>query len=81
MAKLTDPAQKKALNARLARIEGQLRGLQRSLTAEADCELIAQQLSATRKALDKAFFVMIACAIEQGQIPATRIATLLSKYA
>ena len=29
-----------------------------------DCEPIAQQLSASRKALDKAFFELLACAIE-----------------
>jgi CsoR family transcriptional regulator, copper-sensing transcriptional repressor len=81
MSKLNDPIKKKALKARLARVEGQLRGLQKSLDGEANCELIAQQLSASRKALDKAFFVMVACVIEQGEVPAHHVGEMLSKYA
>jgi CsoR family transcriptional regulator, copper-sensing transcriptional repressor len=81
MSKLQDPAKKKALKARLARVEGQLRGLQKALDGEADCELIAQQLSASRKALDKAFFVMVACVIEQGEVPPDHVAEMLSRYA
>ncbi len=81
MSKLNDPVKKKALKSRLARVEGQLRALQKSLEGEADCELLSQQLSASRKALDKAFFVMVACVIEQGEIPPTQIAAMLSKYA
>jgi CsoR family transcriptional regulator, copper-sensing transcriptional repressor len=81
MSNLRDPVKKKALKSRLARVEGQLRALQKSLDAEVDCELIAQQLSASRKALDKAFFVMVACVIEQSEIPAPQIAEMLSKYA
>jgi CsoR family transcriptional regulator, copper-sensing transcriptional repressor len=81
MSKLNDPVKKKALRSRLARVEGQLRALQKSLEGEADCELISQQLSASRKALDKAFFVMVGCVIEQGEVPATHIAEMLSKYA
>ena len=49
---------------RLKRVEGQLRGIQRMIEAGEDCEPIAQQLSASRKALDKAFFELLACAIE-----------------
>jgi DNA-binding FrmR family transcriptional regulator len=49
---------------RLKRIEGQLRGIQRMIEGGEDCEPIAQQLSASRKALDKAFFELLACAIE-----------------
>lgn len=55
---------KKALNARLARIEGQIRGVQRLIDEDSNCELIAQQLSAARKALDKAFYEMVSCALE-----------------
>jgi DNA-binding FrmR family transcriptional regulator len=52
---------------RLKRIEGQLRGVQKMIEGGEDCELIAQQLSAGRKALDKAFFELLACAIEHPQ--------------
>jgi DNA-binding FrmR family transcriptional regulator len=49
---------------RLRRVEGQLRGVQRMIEDGNDCEPIAQQLAAARKALDKAFFELMACAIE-----------------
>jgi CsoR family transcriptional regulator, copper-sensing transcriptional repressor len=66
---------------RLARVEGQLRGLQRQIEEEEDCQKIAQQLSAARKALDKAFFTMVACVIEQGDLPADHVADMLTKFA
>ena len=49
---------------RLKRVEGQLRGIQRMINEGEDCEPVAQQLAASRKALDKAFFELLACAIE-----------------
>jgi CsoR family transcriptional regulator, copper-sensing transcriptional repressor len=81
MSKLADPEKKRALRARLARVEGQLRGLQNMLDDTADCEKIAQQLCASRKALDKAFFSMVACMIEQGDLPAEHVADMLAKFA
>jgi CsoR family transcriptional regulator, copper-sensing transcriptional repressor len=53
------------LKARLARIEGQIRAVQRLIDEEAECEVVAQQLAAARKALNKAFFDMMSCAIER----------------
>ena len=50
---------------RLKRVEGQLRGIQRMITEDDACESIAQQMAAARKALDRVFFSMMACAIEQ----------------
>jgi DNA-binding FrmR family transcriptional regulator len=81
MTKLIDPLKKKALRARLARVEGQLRGVQRQIDEEQDCEKIAQQLSAARKALDKAFFSMVGCMIEQGDLPPDHVAKMLAKFA
>jgi DNA-binding FrmR family transcriptional regulator len=81
MSQLTDPVKKKVLLARLARVEGQLRGVQRLIEAESDCEKVAQQLSAARKALDKSFFTMVGCMIEQGHLPAEQVADMLAKYA
>jgi DNA-binding FrmR family transcriptional regulator len=49
---------------RLKRVEGQLRAVQRMIAEGLDCDPIAQQLAAARKALDKAFFELMACAIE-----------------
>jgi CsoR family transcriptional regulator, copper-sensing transcriptional repressor len=81
MPKLTDATKKKALRTRLARVEGQLRGIQRLIELDADCEEVAQQLSAARKALDKAFFNMVGCVIEQRNLPASKVASLLAKFA
>ena len=39
-------AQKRALLARLARIEGQIRGIRRMIESDAGCEEVAQQLAA-----------------------------------
>ncbi|HEY8555450.1 MAG TPA: metal-sensing transcriptional repressor [Burkholderiales bacterium] len=85
-------ADKTALTLRLRRIEGQLRGVQRMISEDADCERIAQQLAAARKSLDRTFYEMIACMLENeldaelGRKPQvrTRIAEmtkLLAKFA
>ena len=55
---------KKALILRLKRIEGQIRGVQRLIDEDAPCESVAQQLSAARRALDKAFHSLVGCLIE-----------------
>ena len=55
---------KKALILRIKRIEGQLRGLQRLIDADAPCESVAQQISAAKRALDKAFHSLVGCLIE-----------------
>jgi CsoR family transcriptional regulator, copper-sensing transcriptional repressor len=81
MSSLSDPKQKQNVLARLARVEGQLRGIQKMLHEEQDCEKIAQQLSASRKALDKTFFTMVACVMEHGQVPPAQMAAMLAKYA
>lgn len=81
MTTIANPTNKKALCARLARVEGQLRGVQKLIEGDADCEKIAQQLSAARKALDKSFFSMVGCMIEQGELPSDQVADLLAKFA
>jgi DNA-binding FrmR family transcriptional regulator len=81
MSQMKDSEKKKALRARLARIEGQLRGLQRLIEEDADCEKIAQQMAAARKALDKSFFAMVGCMIEQGDPSAEQVADMLTKFA
>lgn len=78
---------KKALVTRLKRIEGQLRGLQRLIDEDAPCESVAQQLSAARRALDKAFHSLVGCLIEsrlgaKGSAPAEikQALEILSRY-
>ena len=59
--------QKKDLLNRLARVEGQLRGVQKliALAAEpSDVDAVAQQMAAARKALDRSFVQLLAGAIQ-----------------
>lgn len=84
-----DPKAKQAMLGRLARIEGQVRAVQRMIESDQECEDIAQQLSAARKALDRAFYEMVACMIRAGAsepAPARaangeHVAALLARYA
>ena len=61
--KMQDPEAKKAMDTRLARIEGQVRAVRRMIGEDEPCEAIAQQLSAARRALDRAFYEMVSCMI------------------
>jgi len=54
--------QKDVVN-RLRRIEGQVRGLVEMIQSGRSCEEVALQMSATRKAMDKAFYRMMACSV------------------
>jgi len=91
MTVIRDEYHKRELIVRLRRAEGQLRAIQTMIATGADCEQITQQLSAARRALDKAFFKVLACAIQatpeksapgkshtDGRIE--RAATLLAKF-
>lgn len=80
MSKLQDAAKKKALRDRLSRIEGQLRGVQKLIDSDADCEKVAQQMAAARKALDKAFFSMVGTMIEECQQPVDQVTKMLVKF-
>ncbi|PKM28920.1 MAG: transcriptional regulator [Gammaproteobacteria bacterium HGW-Gammaproteobacteria-11] len=73
---------------RLARVEGQIRGIQSMIRRGEPCEAIAQQFSASRSALDKAYRLMLTCLIEEtlqepGQTPADaaeRVRKIFIKY-
>jgi len=87
--RMHDPEAKQAMLARLARAEGQVRAIQRMIERDEECEAIAQQLSAARKALDRAFYEMVACMIRH-ESPARgaaraagagQVAELLARYA
>jgi DNA-binding FrmR family transcriptional regulator len=86
--------QKKDLLNRLARIEGQLRGVQKLIAlAEnpADCDAVAQQMAAARKALDRSFVQLLsatllthsgnAADIDEARASAAHLAALLDKFA
>jgi DNA-binding FrmR family transcriptional regulator len=53
------------LLARLKRIEGQVRGLQRMLEEGRDCAEVAQQVAATRAALNRVAMDLVAAGLEQ----------------
>lgn len=82
------PQDKKAMDARLARIEGQVRAVRRMIEADQTCEDIAQQLAAARKALDRAFYEMVSCMIRSEsptelrarRAQAGRVAELLARF-
>jgi DNA-binding FrmR family transcriptional regulator len=83
MAAIQDAKHKNELVMRLKRIEGQLRGIQGMIAAGEDCEQVVQQISASRRALDKAFFNVLACAIQQegaGDKRVKQAAELLAKF-
>lgn len=64
----TQEPEHKALLHRLARIEGQLRGIQKLVShaqAPEDYHTVAQQFQAARKAMDRAFMSMISLALSQ----------------
>ncbi len=56
-------AHRRRIVTRLARIEGQIRGIQSMIVDNRPCEQVALQLTAARRALDKAFYEMIACSL------------------
>jgi len=86
--------QKKDLLHRLARVEGQLRGVQRLIAMAdkpADCDAVAQQMAAARKALDRSFVQLLtnsmltqsanAADLAEAQSSASRLAAMLDKFA
>ena len=92
LPKMHDPQAKKAMDVRLARIEGQVRAVRRMIAEDEACESIAQQLSAARRALDRAFYEMVSCMIrdepggdrearKERKDRAGRVADLLARFA
>ncbi len=86
-------AQKTELLNRLARIEGQLREVQKLLAAateSSDCEAVAQQMAIARKGLDSAFVTLLTSAItthtstatsmEEASIRAKTLAEMFGKF-
>jgi DNA-binding FrmR family transcriptional regulator len=88
------PQQKKDLLNRLARVEGQLRGVQKLIALAdqpSDCDAVAQQMAAARKALDRSFVQLLtglvqtqteqATDLDEARATAARLAALLDKFA
>jgi DNA-binding FrmR family transcriptional regulator len=82
---------KRGVVLRLKRAEGQIRGVLRMIENEDPCDAIAQQLAAVRNALDRAFFEMMACTLQneitgapdsdERQDRVSEVLRILSKYA
>lgn len=66
---------------RLRRVEGQIRGVLAMMEQGQPCDAIAQQLSAARKALDRAFYEMMACSLEMDVQEAPNNAVLCERIA
>jgi CsoR family transcriptional regulator, copper-sensing transcriptional repressor len=75
------PDQLQALLSRLRRAEGQVRAVARLIEEGQSCDAVAQQLTAARKALDRAFYALVGCAVEHGQVQPNGVSDLLAKYA
>jgi len=60
---LQRPEHRKDVVNRLRRIEGQVRGVVEMIQDQRSCEEIALQMSAVRKAMDRAFYRMMACTL------------------
>ena len=86
--------QKKDLLNRLARIDGQLRGVQKLIALAdepEDCDAVAQQMAAARKALDRSFVQLLTASIltqtgeaadlEDARRRAAHLAAMLDKFA
>ena len=86
--------QKKDLLNRLARIEGQLRGVQKLIAladAPSDCDAVAQQMSAARKALDRSFVQLLTASlvtqtgdahdVDDARARAAHLAAMLDRFA
>jgi len=86
--------QKKDLLNRLARVEGQLRGVQKLIAladTPSDCDAVAQQMAAARKALDRSFVQLLTASIvthtgnaadvEEAKTAAVRLAAMFDKFA
>jgi DNA-binding FrmR family transcriptional regulator len=57
--------ERREITTRLRRIEGQVRGLQRMVDEERDCETILIQLMAARSALDKVGLLIVSNYIDE----------------
>lgn len=87
---LTEQAHRRRIITRLARIEGQVRGIQGMISDDCSCEQVALQMTAARRALDKAFYEMLACSLtskvaasaNMGEVRASTqdLARLLAKF-
>lgn len=81
---------KRSMIARLKRVEGQLRGIQAMINRDAGCEEVAQQVAAARRALDRAFYELLACTMEAeiesaadtraAKAAGAHVAKILAKY-
>ena len=75
------PDNMRAIISRLHRAEGQVRAVARLIEEGESCDVVAQQLTAARRALDRTFYEMVGCAVQHGQIAPENVSAMLGKYA
>ena len=63
--KLQDEAQAEEILQRLRRVEGQIGGIIGMIESGRDCNDVVTQLAAVSRALDRAGFKLVACAMRQ----------------
>lgn len=83
--------QRAAMVNRLRRVEGQIRAIADMVADGRPCEDVAQQMSAARRALERAYFYMMTCSMIEAvsehapdgvvQRDIQRVAEILQKYA
>lgn len=83
--------QRAAMVNRLRRVEGQIRAISEMVADGKPCEEVAQQMSASRRALERAYFHMMTCSMieavaehapdDVAQKDIQRVADILQKYA
>ena len=66
---IEDVVKKKDLTSRIARVEGQLRGVAKMIEENEDCTKIAEQLSAAKSALSQVLATFAVCAFEEVEHP------------
>ena len=72
MVTIENPQVKTQVIQRLARIEGQLRGVQKMITEERDCKAVVQQLIAIRSAVQSATLTFVQEAASECLISANK---------
>jgi CsoR family transcriptional regulator, copper-sensing transcriptional repressor len=89
MSPIVDSVERQRLLLRLKRVEGQIRAVQAMIEQDRGCDEVVHQLSACRRAIDKAFFDAVGCAVahaaieHEGQEPGEHlreVAAMLVRY-
>ena len=90
--KLVEPDKRRKLRNRLRRVAGQVNAVAEMVEENDDCRRIAEQISAARGALERAYYELMVCAIQTGvqraidegqeiDAPLEELTSLMARYA